>query len=192
MEVDKILEVKASWFLIQWLGCITAAAKLVQSCPTLCDAIDGSPLGSAVPGILQARTLEWVAISFSNAWKWKVKVKLFSQLCLTLSDPMVCSLPGSSAHGIFQARVLEWGTIAFSVHYCSRWKSCLGNYTWKKVWDTVQCVGKSTSVFITDPPAKYHTLTLISGHLKWLFSQVPGRTHCLLNLNTSWTTVHSW
>ena len=50
-----------------------AAAKLLQSCPTLCDHIDGSPPGSPVPGILQARTLEWVAISFSNAWKVKVK-----------------------------------------------------------------------------------------------------------------------
>ena len=56
-----------------------AAAKSLQSCPTLCDPIDGSPPGSSVPGILQARTLEWVAISFSNAWKWKVKVKLLSR-----------------------------------------------------------------------------------------------------------------
>ena len=55
-----------------------AAAKSLQSCLTLCDPIDGSPLGSSVPGILQARTLEWVAISFSNAWKWKVKVKSLS------------------------------------------------------------------------------------------------------------------
>ena len=55
-----------------------AAAKSLQSCPTLCDPRDGSPLGSPVPGILQARTLEWVAISFSNAWKWKVKVKLLT------------------------------------------------------------------------------------------------------------------
>ena len=52
-----------------------AAAKSLQSCPTLCDPIDGSPPGSPVPGILQARTLEWVAISFCNAWKWKVKGK---------------------------------------------------------------------------------------------------------------------
>ena len=57
-----------------------AAAKSLQSCPTLCDPIDGSPPGSAVPGILQARTLEWVAISFSKAWKWKVKVKLLSRV----------------------------------------------------------------------------------------------------------------
>ena len=55
-----------------------AIAKSLQSCPTVCDPIDGSPPGSPVPGILQARTLEWVAISFSNAWKWKVKVKSLS------------------------------------------------------------------------------------------------------------------
>ena len=54
------------------------ADKSLHSCPTLCDPIDGSPPGSAVPGILQARMLEWVAISFSNAWKWKVKVRLHS------------------------------------------------------------------------------------------------------------------
>ena len=58
----------------------TAAAKLLQLCLTLCDPIDGSPPGSPVPGILQARTLEWVAIFFSNAWKWKVKVKSLSRV----------------------------------------------------------------------------------------------------------------
>ena len=89
-------------------------AKSFQSCPTLCDPIDGSQPGSPVPGILQARTLEWVAISFSKTWKGKVKVKSLSK-CLTLRDPMDCSLPGSSIHGIFQARELEWGAIAFSV-----------------------------------------------------------------------------
>ena len=62
-----------------WAALVAAAAaKLFQCCPTLCDPIDGSPLDSFVPGILQARTLEWVAISFSNAWKWKVKVKSLS------------------------------------------------------------------------------------------------------------------
>ena len=59
-----------------------AAAKSLQSCPTLCDPRDSSPPGSPVPGILQAKTLEWVAISFSNAWKWKVKVKLLSRVWL--------------------------------------------------------------------------------------------------------------
>ena len=55
-----------------------AASKSLQSCLTLCDPIDGSPPGCVIPGIIQARSLEWVAISFSSAWKWKVKVKLLS------------------------------------------------------------------------------------------------------------------
>ena len=61
------------------------AAKLLQSCPTLCDPIDSSPPGSPDPGILQARTLEWVAMSFSNAWKWKVKVKSLSRVQLLVT-----------------------------------------------------------------------------------------------------------
>ena len=65
--------------------------KSLQSCPTLCDPIDGSPPGSSVPGILQARTLEWVAISFSNAWKWKVKVK-------SLSRAQLLATPWTAAH----------------------------------------------------------------------------------------------
>ena len=96
-------------------------AKPLQSCPTLCDPLDGSPPGSPVPGILQARTLEWVAISFSNAWKWKVRVKLLSRV--QLRDPMDCGPPGSSLHGIFQARVLEWGAVAFSDH-------TVGSHSW--------------------------------------------------------------
>ena len=102
-----------------------AAAKLLQLCPTLCDPIDGSPPGSPVPGILQARILEWVALSFCNAWKWKVNVKSLSPVWLR--DPMDCSLLGSSVHGIFQARALAWGAIAFSyctVRFCQNWKPC--------------------------------------------------------------------
>ena len=68
-----------------------AAAKSLQSCPTLCDPIDGSPSGSTVPGILQARTLEWIAISFSNAWKWKVKGKSLSRVWLFVT-------PRTAAH----------------------------------------------------------------------------------------------
>ena len=68
------------------------AAKSLQSCPTLCDPIDGSPPGSPVPGILQARTLEWVAISFSNTWKWKVKSEReVAQSCPTLRDPWIAA-----------------------------------------------------------------------------------------------------
>ena len=97
-----------------WFCNSAAAAKSLQSCPTLCDPIDRSPQGSPVPGILQARTLEWAAISFSNVWKWKVKVKSLSHFRL-LVTPMVCSLPGSSVHGIFQARVLEWGDYSHEI-----------------------------------------------------------------------------
>ena len=70
---------------------ILATAKSLQSCPTLCDPIDGSPPGSPFPGILQARTLEWIAISFFNAWKWKVKVKSLS--CVQLFE-----IPWTAAH----------------------------------------------------------------------------------------------
>ena len=70
---------------------IIAAAKSLQSCPTLCDPIDGSPPGSTIPGILQARTLEWVAISFSSAWKWEVKVK-------SLSSVQLFATPWTAAH----------------------------------------------------------------------------------------------
>ena len=70
---------------------LSAAAKSLQSCPTLWDPTDGSPPDSAVPGILQARTLEWVAISFFNAWKWKVKVK-------SLSHVRLLSTPGTAAY----------------------------------------------------------------------------------------------
>ena len=89
-----------------------AAAKSLQSCPTLWDPRDGSPPGSSVPGILQARTLEWVAISFFQCMKVKSESEV-TQSCLTLSDSRDCSPPGSSVHGIFQARALEWGAIAF-------------------------------------------------------------------------------
>ena len=74
---------------------VAAAAKSLQLCPTLCDPIDGSPPGSSVLGILQARILEWVAISFSNAC---MHAKLL-QSCLTLCDPMDSSPLGSSVHG---------------------------------------------------------------------------------------------
>ena len=67
-----------------------AAAKSLQSCLTLCDPIDGSPPGFPVPGILQARTLEWVAISFSNAWKWKVKENSLSRVRL-LATPWIAA-----------------------------------------------------------------------------------------------------
>ena len=75
-----------------------AAVKSLQSCPTLCNPRDGSLPGSPVPGILQARTLEWVAISFSNAWKWKVKVKSLSRVRL-LATPWTAAYQAPPSMG---------------------------------------------------------------------------------------------
>ena len=77
---------------------VAAAAKSIQSCLTLCDPIDGSPPGSPVPGILQARTLEWIAISFSNVWKWKVKVKSLSRVWL-FETPWTAAYQAPSSMG---------------------------------------------------------------------------------------------
>ena len=85
-----------------------AAAKSPQSCPTLCDPIDGSPPGSPIPGIL--RQEHWSGFPFPSL----MRESEVAQLCPIPSDPMGRSPPGSSVHGIFQARVLEWAAIAFS------------------------------------------------------------------------------
>ena len=95
-----------------------AAAKSLQLCPTLCDPIDGSPPGSPIPGILQARVLEWVAISFSNAWKWKVKVKSLS--CVRLfTTPWTAAYQAPPSMGFSRQeywsgvpshRLLLWGS----------------------------------------------------------------------------------
>ena len=90
-----------------------AAAKPLQSCPTLCNPIDSSPPGSPIPQIFQARTLEWVAISFFNAGKWKVRVKSLSHVQL-LATPWTAAYQVPLSMGFFQARVLEWVAIAFS------------------------------------------------------------------------------
>ena len=91
-----------------------AAAELLQSCPTVCDPTEGGSLpGPPVPGVLQARTLKWVAISFSNAWRWKVKVKSLS--CVWPSaTPWTAAYQAPPSLRFFQARVLELVAIAFS------------------------------------------------------------------------------
>ena len=93
----KIQEKKIQ-LLFSLIKAAAAAAKLLQSCPTLCDPIDGSPPGSPVPGILQARTPEWVAISFFNAWKWKVKVKSLSHVWL-LATPWTAAYQAPPSMG---------------------------------------------------------------------------------------------
>ena len=87
---------------------MAAAAKSLQSCPTLCNPIDGSPLGSPVPGDSPGKNTGMGCHFLLQCKKLKTQSEV-AKLCPTLSDPMDCSLPGSSVHGIFQERVLEWG-----------------------------------------------------------------------------------
>ena len=85
-----------SYHSLSLFSAAAAAAKSLQSCPTLCDPIDGSPPGSPVPGIFQARTLEWVAISVSRAWKWKAKVNSLSRVQLLVTPwTKACQAPPS-------------------------------------------------------------------------------------------------
>ena len=92
-------EKTGGWFTVSERNAIVAAAaKSLQSCPTLCDPIDGSPPGSPVPGILQARTLEWAAISFSNVWRWKEKVKSLSHVWL-LATPWTAAYQAPPSMG---------------------------------------------------------------------------------------------
>ena len=93
-----------------------AAAKLLQSCPTLCDPIDGSPPGSPIPGILQARILEWAAISFSNARKWKVKVNLLSRVWL-LATPWTAAHEAPRSMGF--SRQEYWSGVPLPSPQCS-------------------------------------------------------------------------
>ena len=104
---------------MQFFGDAAAAAKSFQSCPTLCDPIDGSPPGSPVPGILQARTLAWVAVSFSNAgkWKWKWSHSVVSDS----SRPHGLQPTRLPFPGILQARTLEWVAISFSNAWKWKW-----------------------------------------------------------------------
>ena len=102
----------------------SAAAESLQSCPTLCDPIDSSPPGSPILGILQAGTLEWVAISFSNAWKWKVKVKSLSRVQLFMT-PWTAAYQaplsmGFSRQEYWSGQIL-WNT-AGSLHFGCLWR----------------------------------------------------------------------
>ena len=97
-----------------------AAAKSFQLCPTLCDPIDGSLPGFSIPGILQARTLEWVAISFSNAWKWKVKVKLLSRVRL-LATPWTAAHQAPPSMGFSRQEYWSGVPLPSPVHSLALW-----------------------------------------------------------------------
>ena len=114
------------YYYYYYIIIVAAAAKLLQSCLTLCDPIDGSPPGSSVPGILQARTLEWVVISFSNAWKWKVKGK-------SLSRVRLFSIPWTTAY---------WAPPSLGFPRQEYWSGCHRLFS---NCDSYQCHGHSWS-----------------------------------------------
>ena len=130
-----------------------AAANSLQSCPTLCDPIDGSPPGSPVPGIFQARTLEWVAISFSNAWKWKMKVKPLSHVWL-FTTPWTVAYQAPPSTGF--SRQEYWSRLPLPSPQTWIFDGCSG-YLWSYVtsWGhnswlgRLKCSGPGNSVSLT-------------------------------------------
>ena len=116
----KIKSLSKNLILTRDTAAAAGAAKSHQSCPTLCNPIDGSPPCSAVPGIPQARTLEWVVISFSNTRDTAAAAAKSLQSFLTLCNPIDGSPPGSPIPKILQARTLEWVAISFSNAW--KWK----------------------------------------------------------------------
>ena len=112
------------------LSTAAAAAKSLQSCPTLCNPIDGSSPGSPIPGDSPGKNTGVGCHFLLQCMKVRSESEV-AQSCLTLRDPMDCSLPGSSIHGIFQARVLEWGAIAFSAGLIN---------SWQIDWETIETV----------------------------------------------------
>ena len=125
-----------SWAVLELVTAAAAAAKSLQSCPTLCDPIDGSPPGSPVPGILKARTLEWVAISFSSAWKWKVKVKSLSHSAVQLKAQ--CHLSHWTVipwgQGLIMAQLLCFQHLSWYLVPCRQVKCVSYLVKEKKVW----------------------------------------------------------
>ena len=109
--------VEDTFLILLMLYMVAAAAKSLQSCLTLCDPINVSPPGSPAPGILQARTLEWVAISFSNAWKWKVKVKSLSHVRL-LATPWNAAYQAPPSMGF--SRQEYWSGMPLSLNKWSK------------------------------------------------------------------------
>ena len=133
--ISQLLYPFVCWWMLRLLP---AAAKSLQSCPTLCDPIDGSPPGPPVPGILQARTLEWVAISFSNAWKWKVKVRSLSHVRL-LATPWTAAYQAPTSMGF--SRQEYWSGVplpslrllpcfSYCKSYCyEHWNACMFSFS---------------------------------------------------------------
>ena len=149
-----------------------AAAKSLQLCLTLCDPIGGSPPGSPVPGILQARTLEWVAISFSNAWKWKVKGKSLSRVWL-LATPWTAAHQAPPPMGVFRQEywsgVPSPSPIKTSALFNSPFKKSYlalhtdSNYYWFSLLTTQGPRGPWISIIYTTWAQKFHFKILYRG-----------------------------
>ena len=138
-----------------------AAAKSLQSCPTLCDPIDGSPPGSSAPGILQARALERVAISFSSAWKWKVKVKSL-QSCPTLpATPWTAAYQAPPCMGF--SRQEYWSGVPLP-------SPALGSSTWSSLFHSVGQHRREVESNLDISPSFWYFSTF---QLKLLFSCTP-------------------
>ena len=147
-------------------GLAAAAAKSLQSCPTLCNPIDGSPPGSPVPGILQARTLEWVAISFSKAWKWKAKVKSLSRLRL-FTTPWTAAHQASPSMGF--SRQEYWSGVPLPSPPWSRSYSFMITSTHPQQYLRI-AIGLDTmilSLVIKDKYMNIHAHTQIQLSQKW-------------------------
>ena len=121
-----------------------AAAKSLQLCPTLCDPIDSSPPGSPVPGILQARTLEWVAISLSNAWNWKVKVKSPSRVRL-LATPWTAAYQAPPSMGLLST--FKYTTISL-LHKVPSRQPLIKGKTINQIIDLIQFHLQGTQLWI--------------------------------------------
>ena len=139
-----------------------SAAKLLQSCPTLCNPIDGSPAGSLVPGILQARVLEWVAISFSNGWKRKVKVKSLSRVRL-LSTPWTAAHQDPLSLGL--SRQEYWSGVPVHSPYFVLGKQYFRFWISQKIqywiWGANALIGVRGAVFLA-PSFSFNFLIFLS------------------------------
>ena len=158
---------------------VAATAKSLQSCPTLCDPIDGSPPGSPVPEILQGRTLEWVAISFSKAWKWKVKVKSFSPVWLSVT-PWTATHQAPPSVGF--SRQESWNGVPFGnpLQY-----SCLENPMDRGAW-------RSTVHGVTESQTGLIASVLTHAHTRLSFSSDDGkRSECRKSTSTSRIQISS-
>ena len=167
---------KHCWWRVHSVFCPAAtAAKLLQSCLTLCDAIDSSPPGSPTPGILQARTLEWVAISFSNAWKWKVKVKSLSHVWL-LATPRTAAHQAPPSMGFSRQKYWSGVPLPSPINW---WKDCNPRnrfYRWvtSKLWieilvgTTSQTKGRKNSGIQWGPMKICQGLCQALGVQRWI------------------------